>query len=438
VVGLVSFGLVAGGPATAQAPQVPSDEDANIVEPFGDANFIHETNIPGAGHNNTFPVSPSTVGDLGNIWFTHDERTVSAHINTFRPGPATTSIQYQVFTSPGEGSVGSNAVGCLRWIALIPGQFQGQNTTYHGDPHIRLVDRCNDGPSGISNGVDGEYEIVEGPEGTGILTMTFPRDYSPLLADGQILSSPRANSVLTAGVGGTTFTNSPVIDDTDPELGKDYEIASLGPPQKKARGPKPKKDPPGQAVRQCNRFKNKKRRQQCKRRARQRARGQRGCSPYVPGEMGADVEEPTTVITDAATEEEPIEMEFAFGPAAGNIGVDTTDEAFHNIQVDSKAKEVGLWVRLESPVTDDPDLYVYWDNGTVAAQATGFNQAPFGPLDGTGNGGHSGIGYEQIDGIGTADCTGYTLRLLNWLGFGGTYTLKLWLGDIENEARPRE
>ncbi len=158
------------------------------------------------------------------------------------------------------------------------------------------------------------------------------------------------------------------------------------------------------------------------------------CKAYVPGEMGAQAE--TTRITDKATEEEPIEIEVPFAPAAGASATQTHE--YHNVQVDSKAKEAGLYARLESPPTDDPDLYVYWDNGNRAAVAGGFNQAPVGPLDGTGSGGHSEIGAEQIDGLRTKDCGGFTLDMVNWAGIGGTYTLKLWLGEIQNDPAPRD
>lgn len=156
------------------------------------------------------------------------------------------------------------------------------------------------------------------------------------------------------------------------------------------------------------------------------------CKMYTPGEMGAEAE--TTKITDKATEEAPIEMDVPLGPAVGAA----TTQMYHNVQVVSKKKEVGLWLRLESPPTDDPDLFVYWDNGNRAATAGGFNQAPVGPLDGTGDGGHSEIGAEQIDGLRTSNCVGYTLDLVNFLGVGGTYTLKMWLGDIENDPAPRD
>jgi hypothetical protein len=162
------------------------------------------------------------------------------------------------------------------------------------------------------------------------------------------------------------------------------------------------------------------------------------CAAFVPGEMGAEAE--TTVVTDAATEEAPIVVDVPLGPAAGrlNATVDFSTRVKHNVQVDSKAAESGFFARLESPATDDPDLYVYWDNGKQAAVAGGFNLTPVGPFDGTGQGGHSGVGFEQIDGLRTADCAGWTLDLVNWAGVGGKYKLKLWLGGIENDPAPRD
>jgi hypothetical protein len=94
---------------------------------------------------------------------------------------------------------------------------------------------------------------------------------------------------------------------------------------------------------------------------------------------------------------------------------------------------VGLYIRYEFPEYEDHDLYVNYADGSSAATVGGFNQVSAGPLDGTGSGGHSEQGAEVLDGLRTADCAGYTLDLVNFLGQGGDYTVKFWLGEVQNE-----
>ncbi|MGH2746635.1 MAG: hypothetical protein ACRDKB_01755 [Actinomycetota bacterium] len=73
----------------------------------------------------------------------------------------------------------------------------------------------------------------------------------------------------------------------------------------------------------------------------------RPCATYQAPDFAGDAE--TTVVTDAATEEEPIELELSTGPGLGftspddpNGGQGETSQVFHNVQVDSKAKTAGL------------------------------------------------------------------------------------------------
>lgn len=153
----------------------------------------------------------------------------------------------------------------------------------------------------------------------------------------------------------------------------------------------------------------------------------KGCAAYEPGEEGAEAE--TTVVTDEATEDAPLEITVEVGPGAAA----SASHSFHNVQVDSGAPEAGLYARYEFPAYEDHDLYVKLADGTEVARAAGFNQTPYGPLDGTGNGGHSEMGAEQIDGLRSLDCQGYTLDLADYLGMGGEYTVKLWLGEIQND-----
>ena len=158
------------------------------------------------------------------------------------------------------------------------------------------------------------------------------------------------------------------------------------------------------------------------------------CDPYIPGEQGSSERavEGLQVVTDAATEEKPIEVVVPTDPAADGEPADTAHR-YVNIQVDTAAAESGLYARFEFLEPEDYDIYLNNAAGEYQAQAAGYNPAPVGPLDGTGHGGHSEVGAEQLDGIKTPDCGGYTLDLKSYATPGGDKTLKLWLGEATFE-----
>ena len=153
------------------------------------------------------------------------------------------------------------------------------------------------------------------------------------------------------------------------------------------------------------------------------------CRKYVPGEAGKGAK--TSVVTNAATEKKPVEVTLETAPGVGVGGNEYTEtgisHAYHNVQVDSKAKSAGLWVRLEMPAYEDQDLYLQAADGTDLAHAAGFNPAPAAYND-TEGGGHTEEGAEQLDGVLSADCAGYTVDVAAATGFGGEVTLKFWLG----------
>jgi hypothetical protein len=154
------------------------------------------------------------------------------------------------------------------------------------------------------------------------------------------------------------------------------------------------------------------------------------CPAYVPGEQGAG--KPTSIVTDAATEAKPIEITVATEEAAGGQSPGEVSQ-FHNIQVDPAAAETGLWVRFEMAEGEDYDITLNYADGSEAAAAGGYNPAPVipGETDGTGSGGHSETTAEQLDGIKSPDCQGYTLDMASFQTPGGDKTLKLWLGEAK-------
>ncbi|MDQ3981692.1 MAG: hypothetical protein M3271_03315 [Actinomycetota bacterium] len=164
------------------------------------------------------------------------------------------------------------------------------------------------------------------------------------------------------------------------------------------------------------------------------------CAPYAPGEMGAEAQ--TVVVTDAHTAESPLlapislEAEFDEGIAGG------AQHANVNVQVDSANPSAGLYVTFEFQPYRDYDLWAYFDDGTGAASSHGFQ-----PLIATqgqpaqadqsntasNHAGESTATSENIVGLITPDCGGYTIDAANYFGEGGDFELKIWLGEGKTE-----
>lgn len=160
-----------------------------------------------------------------------------------------------------------------------------------------------------------------------------------------------------------------------------------------------------------------------------------GCPAYVPSEWSTDI--PVTMVKDEHTADAPLEIEV---PTEAGVGLSDSGSpensqtshaahAFLNVQVDSVNPEVGLYGTVEFTPTWDYDLFFRGNDGVGIAYSAG--TAPAGPfgLDGTGHGGHSGVGSENIDGLATPDCTGYLVDVVTSIGPGEDVTLKLWLGE---------
>ncbi|MDQ3952441.1 MAG: hypothetical protein M3279_05685 [Actinomycetota bacterium] len=172
--------------------------------------------------------------------------------------------------------------------------------------------------------------------------------------------------------------------------------------------------------------------------AKKKKKKPKACATYVPGELGAD--QPVTVVTDAATAEAPVEVELDTGPGVGFTSPDgpqddtgDTSHVFTNVQVDSAARETGLYIRLEFPAGLEYDLFARLQDGTSYAYVAGSNHT--GPLvtqfglDGTGHGGYSEVGAENLEGLTTPDCGGYTVDVASAITPGGAVTVKYWLGE---------
>ena len=164
------------------------------------------------------------------------------------------------------------------------------------------------------------------------------------------------------------------------------------------------------------------------------------CAPYLPGESGAEAE--TLVVTDAATAEAPVTHAFSLdayffeGISVQGVPGAAPSSAI-NVQVDSAAPTAGLYVTFEFDARRDYDLYLRWPDGSDAASSHGFNPAieakgpeTFDPSNTNGNhAGESTAASENIVGLITPDCGGYTVQFYNYFGEGGDFEAKLWLGE---------
>jgi hypothetical protein len=168
------------------------------------------------------------------------------------------------------------------------------------------------------------------------------------------------------------------------------------------------------------------------------------CQPYAPGELGA--EKPTVVVTDAATAEAPVVQTVSLAESLGDARVISqipeagplaSSHDYFNVQVDTANPSAGLYVTFEFDENNDYDLWAYFADGTIAASSHGFQPALATQGQGdadisntpTNHGGESTSSSENLVGIITPDCGGYTIETANWLGAGGDFEVKLWLGE---------
>lgn len=164
------------------------------------------------------------------------------------------------------------------------------------------------------------------------------------------------------------------------------------------------------------------------------------CQPYVPGELGAEAE--TVVLTDEATAEAPATFAFSL-PEYFLEGLDGGQPSeVVNVQVDSKMASAGLYATFAFPARRDYDLFARWPSGDEAASSHGFNPLVEADVDtpvgnpsntATNHAGESHADSENIVGLITPDCGGYTFEMLNYFGEGGDFELQLWLGEGTEE-----
>ncbi|MDQ3915508.1 MAG: hypothetical protein M3323_09315 [Actinomycetota bacterium] len=159
-----------------------------------------------------------------------------------------------------------------------------------------------------------------------------------------------------------------------------------------------------------------------------------GCPAYSPSEWSKDI--PVTKVTDEHTADAPLTIEVPTEMGFGSSSPEPPAEdpknpisrVFLNVQVDSAAPTTGLYATVEHTPMLDYDLYIRDTFGVGQAYSAGFAPGvPF--LDGTGHGGHTGLGSENIEGLTSEDCTGYLVDIISATTPGEEVTLTLWLGE---------
>lgn len=164
------------------------------------------------------------------------------------------------------------------------------------------------------------------------------------------------------------------------------------------------------------------------------AEAKKKCAKFVAPDWAADAE--TSIVTDKATADAPIEIELTTGPGAGFTNADYPgdetghiEHAFHNVVVDTTAKSANLFASIEFPPAFDYDFFLRLPAGPSVAYEADFNPATVAGPSGLGSveGGTSEPGLSRIDGYPVPDCYGYTLDAASSIAPGGPVTLKLWL-----------
>jgi len=393
----------------------------NIVDPGGDAN----------GHSAVTGVGGGLVmtgADILAVWFTNDSENLYTHVQVSTNARAE-SLTFITYVGPAAGT------DCMQLRMTTEGEGVDPFSS------ISLSGDCGAGVTPY-----GPLLEEVGPDDTTILTGTYPLADVTKVATSGLLAEP--DSLVGVNLRDAT-PRAGIIDDT--EVGTDYVIGSDGgavaaPPTAEPPG---KADPPGKGKKKgCKKGKGKKK-GACPGKKKPKPPAAPSCPAYVPGEEGAEAE--TAIVTDAATEEAPVVIELTAPAGGGNdLGIpgiagqpsvyDETASLFHNIQVDTAAADVGLYVRYEFADHHDYDLYLNRPDGSTAANSGDFNVAPGEGLGGGSpdGGWEAGTNYEQVMGVRTADCGGYTARLVSYLTTGGATTLKIWLGDATVDPVPAE
>lgn len=152
------------------------------------------------------------------------------------------------------------------------------------------------------------------------------------------------------------------------------------------------------------------------------------------------VKEKVIAVTERATAEKPITIEFSHGPALVDefYGETTTgdprtfmlieDARFFNFQLTGKAKYAALNIALEwvTPSASDIDLHLYGPSGALLEKSGAYN--PYEPAMGAvGLGGDDDMGLEQIRDRFMDRCSAFTVESRPTYTAGEDVVLKVWI-----------
>lgn len=154
--------------------------------------------------------------------------------------------------------------------------------------------------------------------------------------------------------------------------------------------------------------------------------------PASPSESRPAADAKITTVTDAATAEAPVVVEYEHGPALWETASQTPiqeDTLWFPIQIDSASPTTGLFVRLDwgIPSVSDIDLYL-WD-GTTGEQAAVSGATNAVPVNAPFVAETGAMGYESISGFAAGDCSNYLVESRAFATTGEAMTLTLWLGE---------
>jgi hypothetical protein len=151
----------------------------------------------------------------------------------------------------------------------------------------------------------------------------------------------------------------------------------------------------------------------------------KACPTYVTPDWAGEAE--TTIVTDKATAEAPIELTIPTEAGLGSSseepegGSGAPSSVFQNFVIDTAGSGANVWARIDTNPAFDYDLWWRYPDGTSAASAAGFWVVP------GGEGGETGVGYEQVNGVAALDCQGFTAEIVSATTPGGDVTMTVWL-----------
>ena len=167
----------------------------------------------------------------------------------------------------------------------------------------------------------------------------------------------------------------------------------------------------------------------------------KACKPFKPvapsGSASTDpsgaVDAPVVKITEKATEENPLVIEYEHAPALADVTLPAypaEDPKYFNFQINTKKSVAILNLRAEwpAPSVSDIDLWLFASTGGEIASSVAYNPMGGTPAEAVFSQDDDGNGFEQIADIGLSRCTGVTLESRPATSPGeSSMTLKVWI-----------